>query len=178
MTADGVAVNASLYTEGYFNWKLRYEAKDALDWGCCNNNQRWMRYAEVLLCAAEAYARIGNNAKVKEYMDKIRQRARVATKDSYTLTDVKNEKRLELFGECVRYQDLLRWDDDNDGTGALSMLASQGSQYPMMATNGSVSYSSANTEGKYGFKTRHQHLPYPFKEISQNPAIVQNPGWE
>lgn len=178
MTADGVAVNASLYTEGYFNWKLRYEAKDALDWGCCNNNQRWMRYAEVLLCAAEAYARIGNNAKVKEYMDKIRQRARVATKDSYTLTDVKNEKRLELFGECVRYQDLLRWDDDNDGTGALSMLASQGSQYPMLATNGSVSYSSANTEGKYGFKTRHQHLPYPFKEISQNPAIVQNPGWE
>lgn len=178
ITDDGAAVNASLYNEGYFDWKLRYEAKDALDWGCCNNNQRWMRYAEVLLCAAEAYSRLGNDAKVKEYMDKIRTRAHVATKPAYTLIDVKNEKRLELFGECVRYQDLLRWDDDNDGTGASAVLANQGSEYPMMDTNGQVTYKSANTEGKYGFKSKHKHLPYPYKEISQNKEIKQNSGWE
>lgn len=178
LTKDGATTNASLYTEGYFDWKLRYEAKDAFDWGCCNNNQRWMRYAEVLLCAAEAYSRIGNEAKVKEYMDMIRSRAHVATKASYTLAEIKNEKRLELFGECVRYQDLLRWDDDNDGTGASDMLAEQGKEYPMMATNGQVTYYKANTEGKYGFKSRHKHLPFPYKEISQNHSIKQNPGWE
>ena len=135
-----------------------------------------MRYAEVLLCAAEANFHADDPNKVKQYMDLIRIRARVSTKPSYTLIDIKNEKRLELYGECVRYQDLIRWDDDNDGTSV--MLADQGKEYPIMTTNGIVSYNKSNTEGKYGFKEKHRLLPYPYKEISQNSAIIQNPGWE
>lgn len=180
LTEEGASLNGTLYSEGYFNWKIRYEASDCpgSGWGCSVNTLRWMRYAEVLLCAAEANYHISAPDKVKEYMDMIRVRAKVPTKTSYTLTDIKNEKRLELFGECVRYQDLLRWDDDADGTGATAMLSSQGGEYPLMATNGIVTYNSCNTEGKYGFQNRHKLLPYPYKEVSQNSAIVQNPGWE
>ena len=180
LVAKGLKFSQPIYGEGYFDWKLRYEAKDcpASAWGCNTNTLRWMRYSEVLLCAAEAYSRIGNQTKVKEYMDMIRNRAHVSLKPSYTLADIKNEKRLELFGECVRYQDLLRWDKDNDGTGAGTMLADQGKVYPMMQVDGSVNYYTANSEGKYGFKTRNTLLPYPFKEISQNTAIHQNAGWE
>ena len=180
LVAKGLKFSQPIYGEGYFDWKLRYEAKDcpASAWGCNTNTLRWMRYSEVLLCAAEAYSRIGNQTKIKEYMDMIRNRAHVSLKPSYTLADIKNEKRLELFGECVRYQDLLRWDKDNDGTGAGTMLADQGKVYPMMQVDGSVNYYTANSEGKYGFKTRNTLLPYPFKEISQNTAIHQNAGWE
>ncbi|MBQ8071695.1 MAG: RagB/SusD family nutrient uptake outer membrane protein [Bacteroidales bacterium] len=178
ISADGAVPNSTIYGEGYFNYKIRYDAVDALDWGCCTNNQRWMRYSEVLLCAAEAYSRIGDEAKVKTFMDMIRSRAKAPIKSSYTLLDVKNEKRLELFGECVRFQDLLRYDDDNDGTGASTVLREQGKEYPLMSVNGVVTFSSANTEGKYGFQSRHAHLPYPYIEISQNPAIRQNEGWQ
>lgn len=181
LASDGAILNSNLYSEGYFNWKIRYEASDCpgSGWGCSLNTLRWMRYAEVLLCAAEAHYRSGDTAnKVKTYMDLIRNRARVAVKESYTLLDIKIEKRLELFGECVRFQDLLRWDDDNDGTGASAMLANQGKEYPLMKTNGSVTYNQSNTEGSYGFKTKHKLLPYPYKEISQNSNINQNPGWE
>lgn len=177
---DGATLSSNIYGEGYFNWKIRYEATDCpgSGWGCSINNLRWMRYAEVLLCAAEANFHVNNQSKVKQYMDLVRSRARVSIKPSYSLLDIKNEKRLELYGECVRYQDLIRWADDNDGTGASTVLANQGREYPIMATNGIVSYSQCNTDGKYGFKEKHKLLPYPYKEISQNSVIIQNPGWE
>lgn len=69
-----------------------------------------MRYAEVLLMAAEAHVMGGGSAdKAVKYINEIRTRAKLAPLSSVTLDDVKKEKRLELCLESVRFQDLVRW---------------------------------------------------------------------
>jgi len=71
----------------------------------------------------------------------------------------------------VRYQDLIRWGD------AATILANQGEFYPVMAANGTVTYKSVNTVGKFGFKDRNALFPFPAQETELNVNIKQNTGW-
>ena len=127
-----------------------------------------MRYAEVLLLAAEAQLQAGNSAKALDYINQIRIRAKEAPLTSVTLSDIKTEKRLELCNEAVRYQDLIRWGD------AKSALADQGKQVPAF-TGSDVQWNWQNT--KYGFQDKNMLLPIPLKELEINPSMKQNPGW-
>lgn len=159
--------------EGYFMWKNRalkedcvYDASyfQALQY----INLRVMRYAEVLLLAAEAHVQNGNSGKALEYVNQTRSRAQLNGLTSVTLDDVKKEKRLELCLESVRFQDLVRWGD------AETVMANQGKEIP--------SYSSKGTEfqyrnSTYGFKPKHKLLPIPRKELELNPNMVQNENW-
>ena len=78
------------------------------------NNYRSIRYADVLLMAAEANSRSGNDAKGQEYLNKVRDRAFGDTNHRITvggqaLTDfIWNERRVELLGEGHRFFDLVR----------------------------------------------------------------------
>ena len=79
------------------------------------NNYRSIRYADVLLMAAEALNRGGiNDTKALEYLNKVRDRAFGDTNHRITsvgpaLTDViLNERRVELIGEGLRFFDLVR----------------------------------------------------------------------
>ena len=111
--------------EGYFNWKNRALKEDCIYDASYFQalqyiNLRVMRYAEVLLLAAEAHVMGGSKDKAVAYINQIRERAQLAPLSSVTLDDVKKEKRLELCMECVRFQDLVRWGD------AESVLGNQG----------------------------------------------------
>ena len=84
-----------------FNWKNRALKEDCIMdaeyfQGFQYINLRVMRYAEVLLLAAEAHIKGGSAAKAVEYVNIIRERARLTPLGSVTLEDIKNEKRLEL----------------------------------------------------------------------------------
>jgi len=137
---------------------------------CWNTDCVWMRYAEVLLCAAEAHFQAGNTAKASEYLNKVRTRAGLPDATA-TLDAIKTEKRLELCGESVRFQDLLRWGE------AASRMADNGNTYPVMSSNGEITYTSCNNP-VHGFKSgKHEHLPYPATEIRLNGEIEQNPGY-
>ena len=160
----------TMISEGIFNWKLRYEPDAFGDWvGMINHqNLRIMRYAEVLLCAAEAHLQAGNQGKANEYLNMVRSRARLADKTA-TLEAIQLEKRLELCAEGVRYQDIIRW-----GLGE-TLLANQGEKCPLLDSNGQVTWNKYNST--YGFKAKHNRLPYPGTEMRLNTAIKQNPGW-
>lgn len=172
----GVSLQPGAYlmgNEGYFMWKNRalkedcvYDASyfQALQY----INLRVMRYAEVLLLAAEANVQAGNSAKALTYINKIRTRAKLSALTSVTLDDVKKEKRLELCHESVRFQDLVRWGD------AETALAEQGKQIPSYSTNGTEFLYSNTT---YGFKAKHNLLPIPRKEMELNPNMKQNANW-
>ncbi len=114
------------YTEGnehtgYYNRKYlpRLRSDDAqMDKNLTNpNNYRAIRYADVLLMAAEAYNR-GNidDSKAQEYLNEVRRRAFNVSDDSYDiklagsdLTEaIYQERRLELMGEGHRFFDLVR----------------------------------------------------------------------
>ena len=166
----------TIINEGYFMWKTRITAEQVPAAGSNfvdDNNPRWMRYAEVLLCAAEAHFEAGNQSKADEYMNMIRTRAHAPTKSGYTQDEIRREKRIELCHEGTRFQDLLRWGI------AEERMKDQGAYCPLLNHNGQIEKKVYNTDpAKFGFKPKHNLLPYPGTEIRLNPNIKQNPGWE
>ena len=168
----GITLKSPVIGEGYFMWKLRILAEER---GMGNDyvymaNTLWMRYAEVLLCGAEAHFLAGNASKAADYVNQVRSRAKLAPKGNVTLDDIKLEKRLELFGEGTRMQDLLRW-------GEGSKMSENGNTYPELQVNGQVKYVPCGNPS-YGFKAgKNDRLPYPATEIRLNSAIEQNPGY-
>ena len=176
LQAYGVSIQpgASVYgDEGYFFWKNQaYRDDCAADMSYFQVGQfinlKVMRYAEVLLLAAEANLQAGNSAKALEYINQIRTRAQEAPLSNVALNDIKTEKRLELCNEGVRYQDLVRWGD------AMTAMGDQGKQVPAF-TGTDVQWNWQNT--KYGFQSKNILLPIPLKELELNPNMVQNEGW-
>ena len=172
----GVSLDAgkTIICEGYLYWKNRITQEEipAAGYGFAwDANFQIMRYADVLLMASEANLLAGNQGKADTYLNLVRSRAQLGNITA-TMDAIKTERRLELCFEDVRYQDLIRWGD------ATTVLASQGKEYPVMASNGTITYkSTGNTEGKYGFKERNNLFPFPSTEIQLNKNIVQNINW-
>lgn len=171
----GLTVTAIIHgNEGYFNWKLRAQQDEIITamggWNVLvSTNWRFMRYAEVLLLAAEANLE-SNPGKSLEYVNKIRTRAHLTPLSNVTLSDIKNEKRFELCFEGTRYMDLVRWND------AATVLANQGKSVYGLKTDGTAFEEYTST--KSGFVAgKHERLPIPATEILLNGAIHQNPGW-
>jgi tetratricopeptide (TPR) repeat protein len=82
-------------------------------------NIRILRYADILLLAAEAYNEEGNSSKALEYLNMVRARARgsnnfilkdITTTDQNDLREIiYHERRVELALEQHRWFDLARW---------------------------------------------------------------------
>ena len=159
--------------EGYFFWKNQSLKDDCVtDMSYFQAGQfinlKVMRYAEVLLMAAEAQLQAGNNTKALDYVNQVRTRAEETPLTAVTMNDIKTEKRLELCCEATRYQDLVRWGD------AKTAMSEQGKQVPAFTEDG-VQWNWENT--KYGFQDRNKLLPIPLKELELNPNMQQNVGW-
>lgn len=177
MEAMGMKLVSSLIGEGSFQWKRRVEAAgvDPSSYSfSMEDDFIWMRYAEVLLLAAEANLQAGDATKALNCLNQVRTRAQLPAKASCTLDDIKTEKRLELCYDMCRYQDLLRWGD------AEKYLSKQGENYPELQPNGNVVYKTLydGDASKHGWKKgKNELLPYPGLEIRLNSNIKQNPGW-
>jgi len=80
------------------------------------NNYRTIRYADVLLMAAEAYNQTNNDSKAQLYLNQVRRRAFQVSDASFDVTAsgpalytaILNERRLELAMEGERFFDLVR----------------------------------------------------------------------
>jgi hypothetical protein len=126
-----------------------------LDFNGSSINMRIIRYADVLLMAAEALNALGQDAEAVGYVNQVRNRPSVAIgnlpagqSSGVGLRDaIRNERRLELAMEQVRKRDLIRWG-----------IARQvlGNKF---------------VEGK------HEVLPIPQAEIDLNPKLQQNPNY-
>lgn len=165
----------SIINEGIFMWKRRFSSAEApITFWCSYNNYRWMRYAEVLLLAAEANLQAGNQTEADACLNEVRTRAKLPYKKA-TMEAIKLEKRLELCSEYVRYQDIIRWKD------AEALLKNQGAKTPLLVEEGGkgvVKYVQYNTDAnRFGFKAKHYLLPIPAKEMRLNPKMTQNEGW-
>jgi hypothetical protein len=75
-----------------------------------------IRYADVVLWAAEVALEMGDNNKALYYINMVRQRAKNSGSTGYpaelvtvTLEDIIHERRLELALEGHRFYDLVRW---------------------------------------------------------------------
>jgi hypothetical protein len=125
-------------------------------WG---HHRRIIRYADVLLLAAEALNENGKSGQALFYLNKVRERARqgnnsilpdIITADPALLSDIiMTERRYELAMEGHRFWDLVR-------TGR-----------------------AASVLGPLGFVTgKHELLPIPQNEIDiSQGSLAQNPNW-
>jgi hypothetical protein len=174
-SGDVVTPGHELYGhEGYFMWKHRVVRDEFISGGvrASHNNFHYMRYAEVLLLAAEAHLKNGNASKATEYVNQIRERVHLPSYTSpVTMEKIMIEKRLELWGESVRYQDMIRWGI------ADQMLKDQGKKTPWFQSDRTVRWVVYNSGDVAGFKEKNWLLPFPETEIALNPNIEQNLGW-
>ncbi|MCW3806902.1 RagB/SusD family nutrient uptake outer membrane protein [Plebeiibacterium marinum] len=115
----GAAYSEGYEHTGYFNRKYLPRKRSSEAQGDLNltnpNNYRAIRYADVLLMAAEAYNRGGiDDSKAQEYLSQVRRRAFGDTNHDITytgaaLTDaIYHERRVELMGEGHHFFDLVR----------------------------------------------------------------------
>ncbi len=117
--STGATFGTGFEHTGYFNRKYiprKRRSSAQQDLNLTNpNNYRSIRFADVLLMAAEAFNRGGiDDTKAQQYLNRVRARAFGNTSNNITSTgatltdDIYNERRLELVGEGHRFFDLVR----------------------------------------------------------------------
>ncbi len=154
----GAEYNEGYEHTGYYNRKYiprKRRAEAAGDLNLTNpNNYRAIRYADVLLMAAEAFNRGGiSDTKAQTYISQLRRRAfgdnnHDVTVTGAALTDaIYHERRVELLGEGHHFFDLVR-------------------------TNRAAASIDGFVQGK------HELFPIPLEEIQfSNGLWAQNPNY-
>jgi len=128
-------------------------------------NERILRYADVLLMAAEVHNELGNSAKAYEFIQTVRDRVNLpdlsTTKPGMTKAQMRDqiahERNLEFLLEGKRFDDIRRWGWLKDPD-KLAWLKSRDPEF--------------NT-----YVSGREYYPIPQAEIDRNPGTVQNPGW-
>lgn len=156
LQTQGASYTAGYQNTDYFIRKYAGLQEDraidgeaALNW---SYNIRDIRLADVMLMAAEAYARSGNDSNARNYLNQVRARvglAAVTSSGSALLDAIYLERQLELATEGHRFFDLVRTD-------------------------------RASTElGDQGFTpNKNEVLPIPQNEIDITEGnLIQNPGY-
>lgn len=125
-------------------------------------NIRILRYADVVLIAAEAANELGETDLALQYLEMVRARARggnaailpeITERDQAALRDlIRHERRIELALEHERFFDLVRW---------------------------GIAAEVLHAAGKTNFvEGKHEVMPIPQPEIDRsNGVLTQNPGY-
>lgn len=197
--------NAGPYqTKKYAYYKTdRGSLQDNTSWtpGYTAINYTIIRFADVLLMAAEAEYHLGNPAKAMEYVNHIRRRAanpdgfvkrsdgsnaanyQIAeytgfALDAATLEKIRFERKLELSGEGHRFYDLVRWSNGYGGNYGTP-------DYAERVLNAYLTYerpkipSGAFATAKFD-SPKDFLLPLPQQEIDLlgSDVLAQNPLWQ
>lgn len=116
IAAGGNWTNPTAYDyEGYFQRKYgSFQAQTGAPIGELNYGTNWrhIRFADVLLMAAEAFYRSNNEGKARGYINEVRQRSglpNITATGAALFNALVLERQLELAFEGHRYQDLVRW---------------------------------------------------------------------
>ncbi|GHE33526.1 RagB/SusD family nutrient uptake outer membrane protein [Sphingobacterium griseoflavum] len=127
-------------------------------------NFRVIRYADVVLLAAEAANEVGGDANVQlalNYLEMIRSRARgnnssilppiTTTNQGALRTAIRHERQVELGMENERFFDLVRWGIDVE---------------------------TLHDAGHTNYQTRNRYFPIPQPEIDRSGGVlIQNPNY-
>ena len=121
-------------------------------------NQRILRYADVVLMAAEAANELGDGALAESLLEQVRARARDGASNilpfvAFTSKDqmraaIKHERRVEFAMEGERFFDLVRWGD------------------------------AERVLGHLGYQHRNRYYPIPQEAIDRSGGkLIQNPEY-
>ena len=134
--------NTGLYNQKYLPRKGETSGQLELNY---SNNYRTIRLADVMLMAAEAFNKSGNDVKAQTYLNLVRRRAFGNTLNDINFTGtalydaILTERRLELAMEGERFFDLVRTGKAASVLGPLGFVAGKHELFPIPETEISVS---------------------------------------
>jgi hypothetical protein len=145
----------------------------------CGINLILIRYAEILLSAAEARIELNTETDLAlKYINDIRQRSDVNMPPLSGITDqsalrnaVRHERMVELALEGNRFFDIRRW---KIAESVCNMDKVEGMRY-IDKENGQLITVSTNYKKK--FTSRDYLWPVPYNERQLNPNLTQNENW-
>lgn len=137
-----------------------------------------MRYAEVLLNYAEAAAELGNVAEAKAKTNLVRARAGIAPLDdaATTINRIRHERMVEFAFENHRYWDARRWRIADQIWNNLSGNAIR-PYWDIQANAYRFERKNANNQFVKTFPVSLYYEKINTTQMSQNPKLVQNPGY-
>ncbi|HEU4471203.1 MAG TPA: RagB/SusD family nutrient uptake outer membrane protein [Flavisolibacter sp.] len=159
-------------TDGYSSTKFRNKTRTGAVAPNRDPAGNWVdidfplfRLAEIYLTYAEAVLRGGsggNNATALAYLNQLSVRARpgdpnAASHAQLTLPYIINERGRELFWECLRRTDLIR--------------------FGLFTTNGYLWAWKGGIANGTSVDPKYNIYPIPSIDLSSNPNLVQNPGY-
>jgi len=125
-----------------------------------------IRLADVYLMMAECYNELEQQGNAITYINMVRSRVNMpgiteTTKDDI-FTRIVRERAVELAGEGLRYNDLVRW----------RLAGEKINGKTARELTGEKLYDTTFDENS------NYLYPIPYTEIEKNPTLTQNPGWE
>ncbi|MBK5262281.1 MAG: RagB/SusD family nutrient uptake outer membrane protein [Peptostreptococcaceae bacterium] len=202
----GVGNNRNV-NSGYMLYKFISEVASPSSSSAGNFDWNDMRYAEVLLIYAEStFERNGSisDADLDLSINLLRDRVHmphltngiVAANGLDMRTEIRRERTVELAFEGYRWDDLRRWKTaETELPNSLLSIKVTGTQWdsPQVtigdASTSGIFYNLPDSKLENGFlvlqpgsqrsfdPAKNYLLPLPTKQISLNPALVQNPNW-
>lgn len=177
-TADAIGY-AETTTNTGFNHKKYLNKEDLADPANSGINTIFMRYAEILLIYAEAKIEVNQiDQSVLDAINLIRQRPDVNMPPITSISSqdvmreiLRNERMVEFAFEGLRFFDIRRWRIAED--------VMPGILYGMTyADNSGQLQTISNPLFLRVFdKNKHYLWPIPYREITLNPNLTQNPNW-
>ena len=141
-----------------------------------------MRLGEFYLNYAEAMYHYYGNANTKgeftlsanDAVNAILDRADVGrphwtTSTADWLQRYERERMVEMAFEDQRFWDIRRWKKGESQNAVKTISLTKDAEGQLLLHRGSLSR---------GWNNKFYFFPIPFDEISKNPNLVQNPGWE
>jgi starch-binding outer membrane protein, SusD/RagB family len=157
---DGSSTTEGGWWRKYLNVNLPYEP--VMAGGASENNERILRYADILLMYAEAKVKStpADLTDAIAAVNKVRDRANLPLKtyaDANDLMDeIMHQRLMEFAYENTRYFDLIRW-------GLLGEA---------------IQDHGTDAQKENYIPERHKYFPLPPAEIMNNKNLVQNEAWE
>jgi hypothetical protein len=218
LPGKAIAISQMVGTLGYYYWKFynRLPMDGSSTYGGIQNCPLF-RIEEIMLNYAEASFEEGqfNQTIADQTINVIRQRANptswpamkmvVANIDANfdlnrdqtvdpVLWEIRRERRIELFGDGFRFNDLKRWmkgsymnaqplgvhiDNKNATYPNIKIGSTTLSNAKISLVGGGNSGYVQNTSvpAPAGWLDKYYLEPIPLQEIAINPALTQNPGW-
>lgn len=174
--ADGHTVT------GYYLRKYLQEGNSGFTTDGSYNTDIVIRYGEVLLNKAEAYAMLDRIPDALDALNEVRERAKLparSIKDAMTLDAfmelLRHERCVELAGEGFRIWDLRRW---RLAESVINGKNVHGHKITKMSS-GRFSYKTVDADGgkKRIFLPHFYYMSLPSSELSQNKLCKDNPIW-
>lgn len=207
LPTDAIAISQAVSKLGYYYWKYfnRLPMDGASNYGGTQDCPLF-RIEEVMLNYAEAQFELGafNQSIADVTINKLRPRANVANMVVSAITanfdlkrdptvdpvlwEIRRERRIELFGDGFRFNDIKRWKKGAYLNDYQLGVKINKADYPIYTTfnitnvnilidGGTAIGYVKNSPVPVGWLDKYYLEPVPLQEIAINPRLSQNPGW-